>query len=122
MNCSACHRPMRPLFISYVCDYCDGLHGEPVEYDHGFVVWRPRPTPAQEYVFSTRRDAERWRTIQGLSGYDIREVLTATKFRWRKSTGSVKGLEMADRLIEIFPDRRHPPGPNRAFFGDATEG
>ncbi len=118
MKCEACHRPMTPLFISYVCDYCDGLVSDDVEYDRGYVVWRARPMPAQEYVFPTREHAERWRSAQGLVGCDIREVLTTSKFRWRKSTGSVRGLEMADHLIEIFPDRRYPAGPYRAFLSD----
>lgn len=112
---------MTALFLSYVCDYCDGLKEDHVAYDVGYVVWRPRPTPAHEYVFASREDAEKWRAIQGLGNYAVREVKTTSKFRWRKSTGSVKGLEMADRLIEIFPDRRHPPGPNRAFFVDTEE-
>jgi hypothetical protein len=111
---------MTCLFISYVCDYCDGLKEDDAPYERGFVVWRSRPMPAQEYVFPTREDAERWRDLRGLTGCAIREVLTTTRFRWRKSTGSIKGLEMADHLVEIFPNRRYPAGPHRAFLAEET--
>jgi hypothetical protein len=43
-------------------------------------------------------------------------VLSRTPFRWRRSTGSVRDIELADRLFEIFPDRVHDPGPNRAHL------
>jgi hypothetical protein len=111
---------MTALFFSYVCDYCDGLKHDDVDYYRGFVVWRSKPIPAREYVFSTRGDAEKWRAIQGLEDCDIREVLSTSKFRWRKSTGSVRGLEMADHLIEIYGDRQYPRGPHRAFLVDGS--
>ena len=88
MKCNVCQRPMTALFLSYVCDYCDGLTDEGLVYDRGFVVWRPRPTPAHEYVFCTREDAEQWRAVQGLANYTVREVRTVSKFRWRKIRGA----------------------------------
>ena len=42
MVCPRCGRPLRPLFISVVCDYCDGLVIED-GWDRGWVVWRGRP-------------------------------------------------------------------------------
>ena len=44
MQCSRCARPMRPLFISLVCDFCDGLVRED-GWDRGWVVWRGLPMP-----------------------------------------------------------------------------
>lgn len=112
---------MTELFISFVCDYCDGLKpdGSEERLHSGWVVWRPRQTPTQEYVFSSSADAQKWRMHQGLLGYGIREVLSITPFRWRKSTGTMKDLEMADRLIEIYATKEKlAPGPNRAFFAE----
>lgn len=120
MQCPRCARPMRALFISMVCDYCDGLAPDEPDYDHGWVVWRGRPMPADEYVFSSREHADRWRSVQGLTACPIKEVLAPVKFRWRLSSGSVKGLEMADRPVTIYPDKRFPPAPNRAFLAEVT--
>ena len=120
MKCNVCQRPMTALFLSYVCDYCDGLTDEGLVYDRGFVVWRPRPTPAHEYVFCTREDAEQWRAVKG-----SRTTPCARFVRCRVSLAQEhrerEGLQMADRLIEIFPNRKHPPGPNRAFFSDGED-
>ena len=117
MKCAACHRSMTALFISFACDYCDGLKTDAVKHDVGYVVWRAKPLPALEYVFSTPEDARKWRLMQGLGHCDIREVVSPVNFRWRKSTGSIKDLETADRLIEIYGDHRYPPGPGRASLG-----
>ncbi len=71
---------------------------------HGFVVWRSRPEGSCEYVFKTRTDAEKWRSGAGLERFPIRLVSTETPFKWRTSTGSVSGIELADRLFEIYTD------------------
>jgi len=115
VRCSECHREMTALFLSFVCDYCDGLRADPAPYQ-GFVVYRgPRDGHArEEYVFRSLRDAERWRKIQRLEGCEIRKVESSAEFRWRASTGTVRDLELADRLFEIFPDHRYAPAPNRA--------
>lgn len=113
MLCPRCARPMTPLFISQVCDFCDGLRDD-ADWDLGFVVWRGRPTPTDEYVFPTREDAERWKASQGLTHEPILPVRAPVKFRWRKSTGTLKDVTTADRLVTIFADRRFPPAPNRA--------
>ncbi|MCZ7685653.1 MAG: hypothetical protein M5U28_45495 [Sandaracinaceae bacterium] len=67
-------------------------------------------------MFKSRADAERWRAAAGLDRFPIRSVLSRTSFRWRRSTGSVRDIELADRLFEIFPDGAHEPGANRAFL------
>lgn len=117
MRCTDCNRPMTALLLSYVCDYCDGLRIEPTPY-RGFVVNRgsAEHRVREEYVFRSREDAERWRSASGLEHYEIREVASASEFRWRASTGSLKDVELADRLYEIFPDPRYEPAPNRAHI------
>lgn len=114
MPCPRCSRPMRPLLISQVCDFCDGLDVDDGDWDLGFVVWRGRPTPTDEFVFASREDAERWKRAQGMQDEPVVAVRAPVKFRWRKSTGSVADITTADRLVTIFADRRFPPGPNRA--------
>jgi hypothetical protein len=104
------------LLLTAVCDRCDTQRGSSESLDRGFIVWRSRPPGSCEYVFKTRTDAERWRAAAGLDRFPIREVLSSGAFRWRKSTGSVRDIELADRLFEIFPDRHHETGPNRAFL------
>ncbi len=107
---------MRPLFISMVCDYCDGLDVDESNWAVGYVVWRNRPTPTDEYVFRTREDAEIWRRAQKLDDAPILQVRAPYAFRWRKSTGTLKDLTTADRLVTIFADRRFPPAPYRAYL------
>lgn len=114
MECPRCARPMKPLFITQVCDFCDGLVTDPADWDLGFVVWRGRTMPTNEYVFATREDAERWKEAQGMTDEPILAVRAPFKFRWRKSTGTVKDVTTADRLVTIFADHRFPPAPNRA--------
>ena len=119
MQCPVCNRPMTALFVSYACDYCDGLKTDVTRRDVGYVVWRKLPLPALEYVFSTPDDARKWRLLQGLTHCDIREVTSPINFRWRKTCGAIKDLEAADSLIEIYGDHRYPPGPGRAALGRA---
>lgn len=116
MLCPRCARPMTPLFISQVCDFCDGLATDEANWDVGFVVWRGRATPVEEYVFATRADAERWKRAQNMHAEPILQVRAPFKFRWRKSTGTVKDVTTADRLVTIFADRKFPPGPYRAYL------
>ena len=84
MNCPRCARPMRALFISQVCDFCDGLEGDEADWAVGFVVWRGRPTPSDEYVFPTREDAERWR-VHVVAGPPV-DVIPATIARLHADT------------------------------------
>jgi hypothetical protein len=114
MQCPRCGRQMKPLFLSQVCDFCDGLDRDDIDWDLGFVVWRGRPLPAEEHVFPTRADAERWKQANGMKDEPILPVRAPVKFRWRRSTGALKDVTTADRLVTIFPDPRFPPAPYRA--------
>lgn len=109
---------MRPMLVSSVCDHCDGL-ADALDF-RGFVVLRrDRTLPCEEYVFATRADAERWRELNGLFEADIKEVRGAHPFRWQPSRGTVRGIILADRLFEIFPDHKHEDRPNRAYLAAA---
>ncbi|MCA9627239.1 MAG: hypothetical protein KC766_06220 [Myxococcales bacterium] len=110
---------MTPLFVSFVCDFCDGLASD-ASCDRGFVVWRNRPTPAEEYVFRTRKDAERWRVARSLEECSVLEVRSPYPFRWRTSSGTVRDIQMADSLVSIWPDHRFASAPNHAFLVDAA--
>ena len=120
MLCPRCGTKMIPLFISYVCDHCDNPHPE-VE-NSGYVVWRDDPDEHERrhYVFPSRTSAERWRSLRGLADARVVKVLSPVPFNFRRSRGSAKDLELADRLFEIFPDHRFEPGPNRAFLAPRT--
>lgn len=114
MRCDVCQNEMTPLFFSAVCDHCDGLRTPAAST--GWIVWRRRLPGAQEYVFRTPEDARRWRRINGLDDCPIRQVRTETEIRWRRSIGSVRDLEFADRLFEIYTDPRYEPAPYRAHL------
>jgi hypothetical protein len=114
VKCQKCHRPMTALFYSYACDYCDGLVEER-SAEEGYVVWRDRPLPADEYVFQTKEHALTWRSARGLEECPIVLVRSPHRFRWRKSTGSVKDIVTADRLVTIYPNDQFPPEANRAY-------
>lgn len=111
---------MTPLFISLVCDYCDGLAMDEENWDRGYVVWRGRPLPVEEYVFQTYEDAERWKVANAMTAEPILLVIAPLKFRWRRSTGTLRDITTADRLVTIYPDHRFPPGPNRACLAPAS--
>jgi len=113
---------MRPLFTSVVCDYCDGL-ARPAEYFSGFVVWQPERSREGRaaYVFRSRTEAELWRSDRSLEEFRIREVLCEFPLAWRVSTGTLEGVEVADRLFEIYEDKRFEPAPNRAFLAHSVD-
>lgn len=116
MVCSVCGHDMVPLFLSCVCEYCDSRPTTD-SYHRGYVVWRGFLGPGfPHYVFSTRQSAERWRRGQGQNAGEIREVLASEPFRWRPSRGTMRDIEFADHLFEIFPDHRFKPAPFRAFL------
>lgn len=121
MRCPTCTREMLALFTSFVCDHCDGLGDS--ELHSGFIVFTGeelfdgRPV----YVFRTRTDAALWRSANDLQHCPIEEVLAEHEFAWRATTGTLKGIELADRPYELFPDHRFAPAPNRAFLARRRE-
>jgi hypothetical protein len=86
---------------------------------HGWIVYRGRPPGSSEYVFRTEEHAAHWRRQAGLEQHPTRMVETRTPFAWRMSTGTVTGIEIAEKLYEIFP--AYSLGPNRAWLCVATE-
>ena len=115
MRCEVCGHEKIPLFFSLVCDYCDTLKATGA-MDRGWIVWRNRPIGSSEYVFKSADDAERWRRACGLADHPIRPVVSPRRFVWKRSQGSVKDIEVADRLYEIYADSDTAAGPDRAFF------
>lgn len=108
---------MLPLFTSCICERCDGPPRG--RFYVGFVVWRGGDDgdgPRQDYVFRTGSDARRWRDVNKLTGCEIRPVLVEHEPGWHLSRGTIKGLELADRLFEVYPNHRFPPAHNRAFL------
>ena len=121
MLCSVCKAEMKPLFFSAYCPKCgENPHTQESAYV-GWIVWRSRPPGSCEYVFKTHDDCDRWRAAANLVQFPIRKVSSQQLFLWRKSTGSVPDIELADRLFEIFPDDSHGPGSNRAFLSPGDE-
>jgi len=109
---------MKQIFLTVACDYCD--FGIPKERLHrGFVVYRGPDTSGatEEYVFRTLIDAQRWQTVAGREDNQIYEVFSLNPFRWHLSRGTLRDVVLADHMVEIFPDHRYQPLPNRAFLG-----
>lgn len=113
---------MRPLFTTVVCDSCDGLAPAP-EYYSGFIVWQPDRVRKGRttYVFRSRNDAALWRSDRDLQDCEIRKVLCEFPIRWRLKSGTLQGVEMADRPFEVFEDHRFPPAPNRVVLAVALQ-
>jgi len=101
--CKKCSRPTKLLFISSVCDWCDGVTYDKCIYK-GYVVWRPLRATRINYVFKTIEDATKWRLANQLVSFDIVEVSSENEFIWRETSGNLKGVNLADRQYEIFPD------------------
>lgn len=121
MKCGTCGNQMVQLFLSCVCDYCDSKPNLG-DYHSGYVVWRGFLGPGfPHYVFSNRESAERWRRGQGQNAGDIRVVLSTEPFRWRPSRGTLRDIEFADHLFEIFPDHKFKAAPHRAFLAPVDE-
>ncbi len=116
MYCDQCGNKMVLLLLTVVCDTCEGRQSNAPELARGYIVWRSRPPGTAEYVFRTRHDAERWRAAAGLDRYPIRTVFSRVPFKWTLSTGSVRDIEWANRMFEVFPSEDHEPGPNRVFL------
>jgi len=117
MLCPDCGGKMILLFTSAVCDNCaPSGRSSDGKLDHGFIVWRSRPPGSCEYVFKTMEHAIKWRDSAGLNKFPVRSVASRTPFRWRRSSGSVADIDLADRLYEIYPDADHAPGKNKAYL------
>jgi hypothetical protein len=106
---------MTPLFISYVCDYCDGLKLLEFRF-RGYIVFNGNrdPNGHLDYVFPTRADAEQYRRATNRDQDEIREVYSEFEFKWHMGRGSIKNLKLADHIYTIYPDYRFEPGPYRA--------
>jgi hypothetical protein len=105
MQCPACKRLMTPLFISYACDWCDGL--VQVDWQSGFVVFRgeddfDRPV----YVFPSRTEAALYRQLQGWQHHQIREIHFQHPVQWKSAGGKLQGVTIAARPFELHRDHK----------------
>jgi hypothetical protein len=76
--------------------------------------------PCEEYVFKTREDGERWRSLRGLENALVLLVRCSKPFLWQKSTG-VQGIQLADRLYEIRRNAPSDPTRTHAILVDEDE-
>ncbi len=107
---------MTLLLRSFVCDYCDGTIDMVAPF-RAFVVWpRGRTSLSNAYVFPDRQQAADWVRSVSRKNVEIREVRISEEPTWTESTGTSKGIRLADSLYEIFPDHRFRPGARRAFL------
>lgn len=115
MRCTTCKREMTPLFISYACDYCDGL--VQIDWHSGFIVFRgdedfDRPV----YVFPSRTEAAIYRQVNGWQAYPIREVYFEHPVRWKPALGRLEGVTIASRPFELHRDHRFESRPYVGFL------
>lgn len=116
MRCPDCQRPVLALFYTVVCEACTS---EPRGTFHAAYVVLEEPVTRRgylTYVWRTRHDALRWRTIHGDENAEVRCVLSEERFQFRTASGAAMGLMVGDRLCEVYPDHRFAPGPFRAFL------
>src|SRR5262245_29654221 len=100
MRCTDCERPLLALFYSMVCEFCtDAPHGR---FHVGYVLWdEDEPAAGQlTYVWRTRHDAVRWRTIRADESLPIYCVLSEHPFAWRPASRAAVGLTVAAELCE----------------------
>lgn len=119
MRCNKCDYPMTALFTSYACDRCDGLVPGGTKHT-GWVVWDPSDKhTCLKYVFRYHDTAEKWQTLNQLSGCELREVESDHEFSWYIGNGIIAGVILADRLIEVHTSRysdSYVPGPYKAYL------
>jgi hypothetical protein len=106
---------MRPLFVSYACDWCDGL--VEVDWYSGFIVFRGdddfvRPV----YVFPTRTEAALYRQLMGWQTFPIREVHFEHPVRWKTAVGQLDGVTIASSPFELHRDHRFESRPYAGFL------
>ena len=110
MRCQACHRSMRPMFMSCVCDYCDGL--VEIDWHRGYIVFRGDEDFARPvYVFPSRTDAAIYRSYHGWQTFPILEIRYEHPVGWRTAIGDLEGVTIAERPFALYPDHRFPSAP-----------
>lgn len=101
---------MTALFISYVCDYCDGL--VQIAWLRGYVVFRGEDDFARAiYVFPSQTDAAIYRSKNGWQHHPIREVRFEQPVQWKQASGSLTGVTLAVRPFTLHRDHRFEPLP-----------
>ena len=116
MRCTDCERPLLALFYTMVCESCTAAPAGRFHVAYAVIEEAPRDAVQLTYVWRTRHDAVRWRTIRGDESRPVHAVLSEHPFVWREASGSAEGLIVGSQLCEIYPDHRFPPAENRAFL------
>lgn len=106
---------MTALFISYVCDYCDGI--APIDWLRGYVVFRgdedfSRPV----YVFPTQTDAALYRSRNGWLQYPLRAVHFEMPVPWKVASSKLDGVTIASRPFTLHRDHKFEPQPFHCFL------
>lgn len=112
MRCEKCGSALRALFLTTYCERCE----EPIGDRRGWIVFRGRPPGSTEYVFRTRRDADRWAAHAGYTKHTIRSVRTASPVEWTASTGVLADVTLAKGAYEIYPDEGYEHVGRRAHL------
>lgn len=116
MRCTDCERPLLALFYTMVCESCTAAPTGRFHVAYAVIEEAPADAVLLTYVWRTRHEAVRWRTIRGDESRPIHAVLSEYPFVWREASGSAEGLTVGSQLCEIYPDHRFPPADNRAFI------
>lgn len=113
---------MLALFFTVVCERCEGQPRVEPDVHRGYIIWRARPPGSTEYVFRHRDGAAAWRSSAGLGHFAIRAVLGSAPFRWRASSGTLTGIELAEGVYEVYPDDLYDRAPHRVHLDPSDQG
>jgi hypothetical protein len=112
---------MTILFVSAVCDWCDGLKQSKAS-DTGYVVFEPfSGTGSVDLeVFPSPDQAMYYQRTLRIPG-EIRKVITDAPIRWQSADTAMPGLIVADVRFKIYADSKFEPGPYKAYLSEDRE-
>jgi hypothetical protein len=106
---------MRPLFVSYVCDYCDGYAS--VDWHSGFIVFNGEDDFGRPvFVFPSRTEAAVYRSVKEAREAQIREIHFECPVKWKAASGALDGVTIAAQPFELHRDHRFEPRPYHGFL------
>jgi hypothetical protein len=106
---------MTALFVSYVCDFCDGH--VPIAWLSGFIVFHGDDDFARPvFVFPSRTEAAMYRRVKETNEAQIREIHFEHPVRWKRASGALDGVTIAAQPFELHRDHRFEPKPYHGFL------
>jgi hypothetical protein len=106
---------MTALFVSYVCDHCDGL--AEIHWYRGYIVFRGEADFARKVdVFPTRTDAALYRQANGWQLLPIREVRFEHPVTWKQANAKRGDVTLAARPFDLHRDHRFESVPYSAYL------